>query len=302
MSDLSRRQALLLAAALPMRGLGDAADPVAAAETALAAAFVTGDAAAIAGFYLPAARSCVDAQPALRGRAAILAYRQRMLQSRRARDLVFSPMGRVDLGETSVTYGTWVEQRLWADGAAERIEGNYIHVWRGAGKPRLLADVMGYAARRARPDQDHVAELVAEDAGVSPSGGDPAVAAELAALNARIARGVATHDAEARLSVYANDAVIMPFAERPLSTMARIAPYLRAYVANGSGATFQVKVYNDGFEVLPGHVLEYSRFRVDWRAGQDGGVVSGGGLRLWRREADGALRMRLEGGAHDYRA
>lgn len=293
MPDLSRRQALLLTLALPLR---DAADDV---ETALAAAHVSGDATNLADFYLPDARCFVDAQPMLRGRAAILAYRQRMQERRRTRELAFAPLGRVDLGSTSVAYGTWTAQRQWADGAAERAEGNYIHAWRGR---RLLAEVMGYAARRARPEQDHVAELApAEDAGVPPPGGDPAVAAELAALNARIASGVANHDADKRLSVYADDAVLMPFAERPLRTRAVFEPYLRAYVANGSGASFKVKVYNDGFEVLPGHVLEYSRFRVDWRAGQDGGVVSGGGLRLWRREPDGTLRMRLEGGTHDVR-
>lgn len=129
------------------------------------------------------------------------------------------------------------------------------------------------------------------------------VEAELARLNALDAEAVKAHDAPAKFARYAQDGVYMPFADTPKVGIDEIRAHLTAYTDQGRGVMFDsVRVWNEGFEVLHGYVVEYPKFEVRWRNGADSGVVSGGGLRLWRRDADCSLKLLRQIATHDHRA
>jgi ketosteroid isomerase-like protein len=129
------------------------------------------------------------------------------------------------------------------------------------------------------------------------------IEAELARQNRLDAEAVRNHDTAAKVAKYAADAIYMPFADTPKIGIDEIRTHLTAYTDQGRGVTFEsVRVWNEGFEALDGYVIEYPKFEVRWRNGADFGVVSGGGLRLWRREADGSLKLLRQIATHDHRA
>lgn len=276
-------------------------DRVTAAHGRLGAAMIAGDADALAALYLPDAISMPEYQPALYGRTRIAAYQRAMSVRRRVTGYVPVAAEVIDLGK-GVLVETGLFTIAWrlSGGGIEEERGKYVNVWSTGpdGALKLKADVRGYLRPLADPSSFVVA-LPAQAPPASPAGGP--LAARLDALNRANARAVQDHDVAAQLALYADDGMFMPFANTPRAGIAELRPFLTAYVNAGRGATFDsVRVWNTGFEDFGGYVLEYGKFRVAWRAGGSSGVTRGGGLRLWRRGADGALTMLRQIGTHDH--
>jgi S-formylglutathione hydrolase FrmB/ketosteroid isomerase-like protein len=276
-------------------------DRVTAAHAGLREAMIAGDPDALARLYRADAMSMPEYQPALYGTAQIAAYHRAIGERRRVTGYVPVTSEIFDLGTSVVEIGTFTISWSVAGGAVEEERGKYIHVWgvEGDGGLRLKSDVRGYF--RALPDP--AAFFVAMPEGRPPSfgPGDPGLAQLLRARNDRNAVAVRTHDVEAKIADYAEDAVIMPFADTNKTGIVEIIPYLTTYTNAGRAATFDsVRVWNVGFESSGAYVLEYPKFRVGWRTADASGVVKGGGLRLWRRRANGSLELLRQIGTHDY--
>lgn len=276
---------------------------VAAAHGALREAIVANDAAARAALYRADAISMPDYQPALYGIAQIAAYHGAMSERRRVTAYVPVASEVFDLGETVIEIGVFTIAWQVVGGGIEEERGKYANVWsiEPDGALRLKADVYGYF----RPLPDPAAFFVAMREAQPPrrplTRAEQQLADTLQTRNERNAIAVQTYDAEAKIEDYADDAVIMPFADATRTGMDEIRPYLTAYTEAGRGVTFNsVRVWNVGFEDSGAHVIEYSKFRVDWQTADASGVVKGGGLRLWRRLADGSLELLRQIGTHDH--
>lgn len=255
--------------------------------------------------YAPDSVSNPDYQPRLYGPGSIaryylaLASRQRVgAYARRTTEIIpLTNESALELGRFEITYTP-------AGGGASRShQGRYANLWRrqSDGALKLKAEVWGYLQRIEDPSSYSLGEP--ETAGRAAPPGDPKVEAELARLNRLDAEAVRTYDTAAKVARYADDAVYMPYADTPKVGIGEIRAHLVRYTEQGRGATFDsVRVWNEGFEVLDAYVVEYPKFEVRWRNGADAGVVSGGGLRLWRRQADGSLKMFRQIATHDHRA
>lgn len=271
----------------------------------LSAAWLSGDVERRMVHYAADSISNPDYQPRLYGPGSIARY-HRVLASRQRvsayarRTIEILPLdaeSALELGRFDLTYA------LLADGAWHTLQGRYANLWRRQpdGALKLKAEVWGYFVRIDNPASHSLGER--ETAGRAAPPGDPAIEAELDRLNALDAEAVKTHDAAAKIARYADDAVFMPYADTPKVGIDDIRTHLVRYTEQGRGVVFEsVKVWNEGFEVLDGYVVEYPKFEVRWRNGADSGIVSGGGLRLWRRQADGALKMFRQIATHDHRA
>lgn len=255
--------------------------------------------------YAPDSVSNPDYQPRLYGPGSIaryyrvLASRQRVsAQAFRTTEIIpLSDDSALELGRFDVTYAAA------AGGASVNRQGRYANLWRRQpdGALKLKAEVWGYLGRIEDPATYSLGE--AETAGRAARPGDPRIEAELTELNRLDAEAVRTYDAAAKVARYADDAVLMPYADTPKVGIGEIRAHLVRYTEQGRGATFEsVRVWNEGFEVLDGYVVEYPKFEVRWRSGEASGIASGGGLRLWRRQADCSLKMFRQIATHDHRA
>jgi ketosteroid isomerase-like protein len=243
-----------------------------------------------------------DYQPRLYGPAEALRFYEMLARSQDVARFVQQPVDLIAIGDDVVERGTFeIAFEPRGGGAEQSHPGRYVHLWRrqADGTYKLKAEAWGYAGPVADPASHTLGGLPA--AGVASAGSDPAVAAELDALNAAEAQAVRDHDT-ARTEIYTPDAVLIPFADTPKVGIAAIREHLTRYIDEGAGATFDsVRVWNEGYEVHGPYVIEYPKFEVVWRAGADSGTVSGAGLHLWRREPDCSLKRLLNIGTHDHR-
>jgi len=271
----------------------------------LSATWLSGDIDRRMVHYAPDSISNPDYQSRLYGPTSIARYCQVLASrlrvsayARRATELIaLSDETMLELGRFETTCAPA------AGGASRTLQGRYANLWRrqSDGALKLKAEVWGYLQRIDDPAAYSLGER--ETAGRAAPPGDPKVEAELAGLNRLDAEAVRTYDVAAKIARYADDAIYMPYADTPKIGIGEIRAHLVGYTEQGRGVTFEsVRVWNEGFEVLDGYVVEYPKFEVRWRNGADSGTVSGGGLRLWRREADGSLKMFRQIATHDHRA
>lgn len=298
---LPRRTLLLgIPAGLLSAGLARA-DTVAArigqARSRLSDTIRTNDAAGRAAFYLSNARSLPEYQPALYDPASIAAYHGALAVRKPVTRYSATTAEVIDLGGAAVETGAF--DIAWQDG--QRETGKYLILWSlTSAAPMIMADAWGYIRPLPDPQAFHVALPAGRPAATSTDAG---LKRQLDDLNRRNAEAVRAKDAETQIGFYSEDAIFMPFADTPKSGIAAIAAHLRRYVQNGSGATFDtVEVWNEGFEVFAAHVVEYARFRVRWRTADASGVVTGAGIRLWKRMPDGQLKMHRQIGTHYHTA
>jgi ketosteroid isomerase-like protein len=274
-------------------------------NTDLSAAWLSGDVDRRMLHYAADSISNPDYQPRLYGPGSIARY-YRVLASRHrviAHTRRTTEILPLDDGSVLETGRFELTRAPRAEGVSHSHQGRYAHLWRRQpeGALKLKAEVWGYFERIENPASYSLGER--EVSGRAAPSGDPAVEAELGKLNMLDAEAVKAHDAAAKIARYADDAIYMPYADTPKVGIDEIRAHFVRYTEQGRGATFEsVRVWNEGFEVLGGYVVEYPKFEVRWRSGQDSGITSGGGLRLWRREADGSLKMLRQIATHDYRA
>lgn len=274
---------------------------VAAAQQKLRAAILSNDVDARVKLYRPDARSMPEYQPVLYRIAQIAAYhramRDRLMMTR------FDPVTSeiFDFGNAVLEFGTFTAGWTVGTGAEER-RGKYANLWavEPDGSLRLKADVWGYFENL--PDARLFYVPMAEAAPPMLSAlTDPKLAETVHRLDQIDATAVRTRDLETKLALLAEDAIIMPFADTPKRGMAEIRPYLTAYTSAGEGIAFDdVRVWNAGFEQFGEYVLTYPKFHVDWRFPGNKGITRGGGLHLWKRQADGSFKRIRQIGTHDY--
>lgn len=273
---------------------------VTTAHAKLREAMLSNDADARAALYRANALSMPEYQPALHGARQIAAYHRAMRERRRVIGYVPVTSEVFDLGDTLVEIGTF--RIRWSDRADEE-RGKYAHVWgvERDGSLKLKADTWGYFRPLADPAGFFAAIPESSSSPIPPAAGDRSLGEFLSDHNNRDAEAVRSKDVEAKLVGYTDDAIFMPFADTPKRGIAEIRPYLTAYTAAGSGATFRnVRVWSLAFENHGAWVIEYPKFRVDWTAGGQSGTVKGGGIRLWQRQPDGSLKLHRQIGTHDH--
>lgn len=271
-----------------------------AAHGKLRETMLSNDADARAALYSPDALSMPEYQPVLQGTRQIAAYHRAMRERRQVISYVPVVSDVFDVGGTLVEIGTFTIR--WSDRADEEW-GKYAHVWgvERDGSLRLKADTWGYFRPLADPAGFFTGIPESSSSPIPPAATDRSLSEFLSDHNNRDAEAVRTKDAEAKLVDYTDDAIFMPFADTPKRGMAEIRPYLIAYTAAGSGATFRdVRVWTLAFENHGAWVIEYPKFRVEWTAAGQSGIVTGGGIRLWQRQADGSLKLHRQIATHDY--
>jgi ketosteroid isomerase-like protein len=264
-------------------------------SASMAAARERGDVAARLAHYAPDSITMVDYQRRLYGPSQARLYYAMLADRQKIARFTQEPLELLRI-ETDILERGNFEIRF-VEGQPRK--GRYLHLWRQQGDKsyRLRTEIWGYATATEDPAVYRLGQTLPRRR-AAPAG-DPALGAELDRLHAIEARAVQTHD-PARIDTFVSDAVYVPYAQEAKVGIGEIRPFLTDYIARGSGATFDsVRTWNEGYEKRGGYVIEYPNFEVAWRAGANSGVVSGGGLRIWRREPDCSLKTWRQMGTHD---
>lgn len=274
--------------------------PVERAEAGLAEALRGGTLVDAAIPYADDAVIHRDYQPAFCG-AAMPAYLAELARRRTVLSFDTHVTETFNLANDRLTFGTFTMEGMMADGQPFREEGRFARLWSPGmdGQMHVIAEAIGHPGHQDDPQTQYVADLPG-DCGLPAV--PKALREELADINSRMAASVQAHEAAPQIASYADDAIYMPFETPDVKGKDDLTRHFETYVDAGRGATFDsVRVWNDGFRAYDGYVVEIPRFEVQWHAGQDSGIVTGGGLRLWRRAPDGTLLMLRQIGTHDYR-
>lgn len=293
---LNRRLTLLVALAAPACA---SQPPGQVTEAALAAAVKSGDIVQAAEIYSDEAVIHRDYQPAFCG-AALPVYMTALASRRTINDFNARVTETFILGTDLLVFGKFTAAGTMADGKPFREEGRFARLWSPGpdGQMQVIAEAIGHTEHQDDPQAQYVAGLSDDCRFPAP----PFVGGELAVINERMAAAVKAHQAAPQIAFYADDAIYMPFETPDVRGKKNLTEHFEAYVDAGRGATFDsVRVWNDGFRTYGDFVVEIPRFEVKWRAGEDSGTVTGGGLRLWRRAPAGTLLLLRQIGTHDYR-
>jgi hypothetical protein len=121
---------------------------------------------------------------------------------------------------------------------------------------------------------------------------------ELMAYNALMEKAVKKRDGVLRAEFFTEDASFFPFEETPKITKKVLLPYLIQY-NSGDVTIKEINVFTIDYEKLEDGFIEYNGFNVNWQAGNFQGKTKGKGIRIWKRQADGSLKIFREIGLHD---
>ena len=256
-------------------------------------------------YYVPNAISMPEYQPTLEGADAISKYYEAIF-SRQDVTRFERQMGDVfELEETIVELGSFrLEYTDAKSGETLRQEGKYWNVWarQPDGGLKIKAETWGYF----QPIKDPAAltvEIAPGAARPSPRKLDARsedLRFELHALNALMKEAVLNSDTELRLGFFTRDAVFMPHADSNKSGIDEIRKHLTEYNARNV-VIDEARVETFDFERVGDGAIEYPRFNVKWRVPELSGVASGKGIRLWKRQPGGALKIFHEIATHDFR-
>ena len=121
---------------------------------------------------------------------------------------------------------------------------------------------------------------------------------ELQAYNALMEKAVRERSGMLRTEFFTDDAIFYPFEDSPKVSKKVLLPYLIAY--NSGDVTIpSIKIFTTYQASFGEYILEYNGFNVDWQSGNYQGSTTGKGVRIWRRQPNGSLKILREIGLHD---
>lgn len=112
-------------------------------------------------------------------------------------------------------------------------------------------------------------------------------------------RGVQRRDGPMRAALYHQDAVFMPHDEPMMIGGAQILEHLIDYNA-GDVIIDNVEVGVNWSENLGDYILQSSNYYVEWRVDNYSGIGKGKGLRMWKKTADGSLKILVQIALRDH--
>ncbi len=254
--------------------------------------------------YAPNVVSMPEYQRTLLGVDAVAKYYTEIFQRQNINAFERQITEVFNLGETVLELGTFrIEYVELGSGESLVREGKYWNVWarEAGGALKIKAETWGYFLPVNNPNTVtmEIEPLVATSPPHELDEADENLRFELHALNALMQEGVRNKDAQLRSSFYSRNAVFMPHADSTKSGLEEIQKHLVEY-SRGDVVLDTVDISTFVFERAGEYVIEYPRFRVEWHVDQMSGVTSGKGIRLWRREPGGTLKIYREIATHDF--
>lgn len=247
--------------------------------------------------YTPSAISMPEYQTTLSGSQEIENYYRTIFEKQHIKNIRREPKEFIHLGKTIVVIGTY-KRDYEAEDSIINLDGKYLHVWTSeASTYRIKGEAFGYFH-----PVDNPKSLIISTDQQQPDESEIQVEVpfQLKAYNALMEKGVRQRNATIRVGFFSDNAIFYPHADSAIVGMDQLKPYLTAYSNRGTITINSVTCYTYNFEKLDDYILEYDMFKVSWSRAGDAGRTEGKGIRLWKRETDGSLKLFREIGTHNY--
>ena len=198
-----------------------------------------------------------------------------------------------DLGSRIIEIGL-LDLSLIQKGTGETrtLSGKYLDLWEKEADGRLLliARAWNYNHAVAFPDELRFPEVPAVHMALQgrlPVTND--IRFELAALDKLLESVVQQHDAKTWSRFYAEDAMFL-YSHHPVYQGRKALDEFLEQHTRELPIFEKLDIRCDRIDDLGTYVIEYASHVANWRNGDSSGVSTGKNIRIWRREANGALR------------
>ncbi|QEC44334.1 YybH family protein [Pseudobacter ginsenosidimutans] len=259
-----------------------------------------GDVPAMMQYYAADAVSMPEHHATLFSPKSIADYYQRWLAAtsdNRCKRLIYS----VKIVEGFLLEaGTFTHDFVQAGHKPFRYSGKYIHVWRiGENKSlTLVGEIWGAASGFDRASLPLSSDNTSPVLPAPIKQGYSIQADSINHYNVQIAQLVKERNGAAFSAYYTNDAIYMPYYMPMVIGKDSIHQY---YVVHEDPAVTIDTVQINMSRVLPAgdYALVNGFYRVNWRAGEHSGLVTGKSINIWKREQDGKWRLHWQMTNHD---
>jgi ketosteroid isomerase-like protein len=251
-------------------------------------------------YYNENAISMPEYQMILQGSNQIETFYETIFQRQNIKTLQRKVDEIIDLGKTIIEIGTFKKEYTHPENDTLITQnGKYWNVWdvKPDGSLKLKGEAFGFFHPVKYPEMLVVKNTPPEVSDISLNEETPF---ELKAYNALMEKGVRNRDGVLRSEIFTTDGSFMPFADSTVTGMAKIKPYLIAYSSYGKVTIDSISCYTYHSEYFDDHVLEYAKFRVKWTVPGFSGRTQGKGIRIWKRQEDGSLKLHREIGTHNH--
>jgi ketosteroid isomerase-like protein len=245
--------------------------------------------------------SLPEYQPTLKGIDEISRFYDTLFARQNVKKSEHTVEEMIDMGKTVVEIGTFHKEYTGkGSDSVISLKGKYWHIWEEAenGMPVLKGETTGLFHHAANPKSLIITQgnLTPVETAVIYSSDIPF---ELKAYNALMEKLVRKWDGSIRAEFFTKDARIMPFAEPTVNGLDSIRPYLVRYSNPGFNID-SIAVWADAWKYSGDWIIEYTRFKVKGHSGDYTGGAEGKGIRIWKRQTDGSLRIYRETVTHNY--
>jgi len=270
------------------------------ANTGIADAWRGGDAAALKTHYSADAVLMPEHSGTRRGAQEIGNYYAALFDALRIEDYRRTSHDAVVYGDHAVQTGNYELAFVANGGPRSEFKGKFMALWDlRAPKPELVAELWGTDAPFERVQWPEIA--APSPSPPLPASRDSALLTEVTDRNALIDRLVTERRGAEHADLFLPDAIYLTYYTPMLVGIEPIRGYFVEHEKPGEVAIDSLELSSGRLHRLQGDdvVLEEGFYRVAWRAGGDQGVVRGKSLNLWKRDADGTLKLLRQAVNHD---
>lgn len=248
----------------------------------------------VTNYYAEEVRLMPEHQLTVLGKANAAAYHAAFAARFDVGSYERTPIESLDLGAQVFELGTF-RMMVTPKGGGKQHElvGKYLDGWSKSSDGRLALIVVSW-------NYDHQVEIADElrfhDVPAVRIAFQPRLLVqdrssfEMAALEHLLEATVVEHDAKVWAQFYADDAILLHSYSAPIVGRKAVDEFLENHVKQ-LPVFEKLDVRTDRVDDLGGYVVEYASHVANWRSGDHSGVNTGKNLKIWRREADGSLKI-----------
>lgn len=244
------------------------------------------------GFYSDSVRLMPEFQPTVLSKQHAAAYFQAFFNRFEVQSYQRAVYEVLDLGSRLIELGTF--RITFADTARSyELQGKYFNIWlsRPGEKPKLFTEAWNYDHSVDFAEQLRFTSVPTVKMALEPHLPiQDNISFELAGLNALMERIISEKDGRLWPMFYADDGITFHSFSPMVVERKALDHYFEAH-AQEMPVFEKLDVRTDRIDELDGYVIEYATAIANWRRDLYSGISTSKNIRLWKRQANGSLKI-----------